>query len=66
MARYDYICTACTCPFEVEHPMDEHPDVICPRCGAPAERHFSASAVMFKGSGFYNTDRRDKGGSSGE
>ena len=60
MARYDYICTACNTIFEVEHPMSEHPDVVCPECGAPAQRHFGTSGIMFKGSGFYNTDQRDK------
>lgn len=63
MARYDYICTACGSIFEVEHAMSEHPQVACPACGAPAERHFGGSAIVFKGSGFYNTDQRDKGGS---
>lgn len=60
MARYDYICTACNHIFEVEHPMSEHPDVVCPECGAPAQRHFGTSGIMFKGTGFYNTDQRDK------
>ena len=64
MARYDYICTACGTIFEVEHPMSEKPAVVCPECGAPAERHFGTSGLMFKGSGFYNTDQRDKSGSS--
>ena len=64
MARYDYICTACNHIFEVEHPMNEHPDVVCPECGAPAQRHFGTSGIMFKGTGFYNTDQRDKPSSS--
>ena len=36
----------------------------CPVCGAPAERHFGSSGIVFKGSGFYNTDQRDKKGPS--
>ena len=64
MARYDYICTACNHIFEVEHPMSERPEVVCPECGAPAERHFGSSSIVFKGSGFYNTDQRDKKSSS--
>ena len=64
MARYDYICTACNHIFEVEHPMSERPEVVCPVCGAPAERHFGSSSIVFKGSGFYNTDQRDKKGPS--
>lgn len=60
MARYDYRCTACGKVFEVSHGMREHPDVVCPDCGAPASREFSASGIVLKGSGFYNTDQRGK------
>ena len=64
MARYDYKCTSCGLVFEVEHPMGEHPEVTCPDCGADAAQVFSASGIVFKGSGFYNTDQR-KSGSKG-
>ena len=64
MARYDYRCTACDKVFEVEHGMREHPEVTCPDCGAAATRVLSASGIVFKGSGFYNTDERGKKGSS--
>lgn len=60
MARYDYRCTSCENVFEVEHRMSEHPDVTCPKCGKKAERVFSTSGIVFSGSGFYNTDQRDK------
>ncbi len=60
MARYDYRCTSCGNVFEVEHGMTEHPSVSCPECQAPAEKVFNASGIEFKGSGFYNTDMRDK------
>lgn len=60
MARYDYRCTVCGKVFEVSHGMREHPDVACPDCGAPASREFSASGIVLKGSGFYNTDQRGK------
>ncbi|HQE70372.1 MAG TPA: zinc ribbon domain-containing protein, partial [Atopobiaceae bacterium] len=64
MARYDYICTSCNHIFEIEHPMDVHPDVSCPVCGAPSQRHFASSSIVFKGSGFYNTDQRGNEGAS--
>ena len=64
MPRYDYRCTACDSVFEIEHGMREHPDVACPGCGAPATRMLSASGIVFKGSGFYNTDQRGKKGST--
>ena len=63
MARYDYKCTSCGTTFEVEHPMGSHPEVTCPSCGAEAAQVFGASGIVFKGSGFYNTDQRGKGGS---
>lgn len=62
MARYDYRCTACDNVFEVEHGMREHPDVTCPKCGAPAVKVLTASGIVLKGSGFYNTDERGKKG----
>lgn len=62
MARYDYRCTSCGKVFEVSHGMREHPDVVCPDCGAAASRSFSASGIVLKGSGFYNTDQRGKSG----
>ena len=58
MARYDYKCSSCGNVFEVEHPMSETPEVVCPSCGAPASKTFSASGIKFEGSGFYNTDQR--------
>ncbi|MCI7144527.1 MAG: FmdB family transcriptional regulator, partial [Collinsella sp.] len=38
--------------------MSETPEVVCPSCGAPASKTFSASGIKFDGSGFYNTDQR--------
>ena len=55
MARYEYKCTSCGNVFEVEHPMSETPEVVCPSCGAPASKTFSASGIKFDGSGFYNS-----------
>lgn len=65
MARYDYRCPSCEAVFEVEHPMSEHPVIICPDCGAQAERVFSPSGIRLVGSGFYNTDQRGGSSSSG-
>ena len=41
--------------------MSAHPKVSCPSCGHEAERVFDPSGIVFKGSGFYNTDQRGKG-----
>lgn len=66
MARYDYHCPTCGELFEVEHPMGESPQIQCPVCGHEAERVFDPSAITFTGSGFYNTDMRDKPAGSSE
>jgi putative FmdB family regulatory protein len=65
MARYDYKCPSCGKQFEVEHPMSEHPTILCPDCGQEAQRVFSASGIHFEGHGFYNTDQRKSVGSVG-
>ena len=44
--------------------MSEHPTVTCPSCGAVAQQVFGASGIVFKGSGFYNTDQRGKSGAT--
>ena len=44
--------------------MSEHPTVTCPDCGTVAQQVFGASSIVFKGSGFYNTDMRGKGATS--
>ena len=62
MPRYDYRCPACETTFEVEHGMREHPEVTCPKCGAPMARVLNTSGIVLKGSGFYNTDMRGKKG----
>ncbi|MDO4798142.1 MAG: zinc ribbon domain-containing protein [Coriobacteriales bacterium] len=64
MARYDYRCPKCDTQFEVEHPMAEHPVVTCPNCGEVASQVFGASSIVFKGSGFYNTDQRGAKGAT--
>ncbi len=58
MARYSYQCPECKTKFVVEHPMSVHPKVTCPSCGHLAERVFDPSGIVFKGSGFYNTDQK--------
>lgn len=69
MPTYEYRCNACGSRFEEFQKMSDDPVEICPECGEPeAERLMSAGAgVLFKGSGFYETDykKKDGGRSSG-
>ncbi len=60
MPRYDYRCSACQTVFEVARAIDDASPQLCPTCEAPAKRVFSPVGVVFKGSGFHNTDYRPR------
>jgi len=68
MPTYDYECQKCGNTIEVFHGMSESPKVKCPKkgCGGKAKKQIGAgSGLIFKGSGFYITDYKNKNGSSG-
>lgn len=60
MPTYDYHCDACEAEFEVFEPITAEPQKKCPKCKKKKLRRlFGAGAgVVFKGSGFYQTDYR--------
>lgn len=60
MPTYEYICRACEHEFEVFQSMNDPAKRKCPECGkSTLERKIGAgAAVLFKGSGFYQTDYR--------
>lgn len=60
MPTYDYRCGACAHEFELFQSMKDSPKRKCPACGKNAlERLIGTGAgVLFKGSGFYETDYR--------
>jgi len=60
MPTYDYICDACEHAWELFQRITEDPVKKCPECGKKkAVRQFgTGAAIMFKGSGFYETDYR--------
>ena len=60
MPIYEYKCENGHL-FEVFQSMSDDPVTKCEECGAPVERVFHPVAVHFKGSGFYNTDYKNKG-----
>lgn len=62
MPTYEYKCTACDHRLEKFQSMTDKPLRKCPECGKNAlERLISAgAAVLFKGSGFYQTDYRSE------
>ena len=60
MPTYDYRCNACGHEFELFQSMSEGVKKKCPECGKlKLERLIgTGSALIFKGSGFYETDYR--------
>lgn len=67
MPTYEYECRACGHAFETMHSMTAPVLRKCPKCAKlKLERLISGGAgVIFKGSGFYETDyKRNRGGAS--
>ena len=62
MPTYDYECTACGHRFEKFQPMTARAIRKCPSCGQRAVRRLIGTGawVIFKGSGFYQTDYRSE------
>jgi putative FmdB family regulatory protein len=60
MPTYDYICDACGHEFEIYEPITSTPRNDCPECKALTLRRKigAGAAILFKGSGFYQTDYR--------
>ncbi len=60
MPTYDYECDACGHELEVFQAMTDAPRRKCPDCGKLKlqRRIGGGAAVIFKGSGFYETDYR--------
>ena len=62
MPTYDYICEYCGYEFERFQTIKAGPIRKCPRCGkASLKRLIGVGAgIIFKGSGFYQTDYRSE------
>ena len=67
MPTYDYVCGSCSHAFEHFQSMTSDLLTDCPECAEPKLKRLigSGSALIFKGSGFYETDyKRKRGGDS--
>ena len=63
MPTYTYQCKACGHAFDVFHAMSATPRIRCEECEGKCERLLGTGAgLIFKGSGFYETDFKDKKG----
>jgi putative FmdB family regulatory protein len=60
MPTYDYECDACGHRFELYQSISADPERKCPACKKLKLRRLigTGAAVVFKGSGFYQTDYR--------
>ena len=63
MPTYEYVCDACEHAFEEFQMMSAKPLKKCPECGKNKLRRLigTGAGIIFKGSGFYETDYRSDG-----
>ena len=68
MPTYEYKCKACSHKVEYFQSITERPKRKCPRCMQPKLERLigSGAAILFKGSGFYQTDYRSDSYRKGE
>ena len=62
MPTYEYECSACGNNFEALQSMTDPKLTKCPKCGKSKLQRLigSGSGMIFKGSGFYETDYKRK------
>lgn len=60
MPTYDYVCNACGHEFELFQQMSDAVKRKCPKCSENKLQRLigTGAGVLFKGSGFYETDYR--------
>ncbi len=63
MPTYEYECTKCAHTFEKFQSMKDKPVQRCPECRHKVRKLLGTGAgIIFKGSGFYETDYKKKSG----
>ena len=60
MPTYQYACTECGHRFEAVQSFTDDALTDCPQCTGRLRKVFNSVGVVFKGSGFYRTDSREK------
>lgn len=58
MPTYEYRCEKCHHRYEKREGFDAPSIQACPQCSGTARRIFHPPPIVFKGSGFYNTDNK--------
>jgi len=65
MPIYEYECDKCQEAFEISQKISEPPLTACPKCGSPVRKLISRTSFQLKGGGWYQTDYKKPGSSSG-
>ena len=60
MPTYQYACTECGHRFEAVQSFSDDALTDCPQCAGRLRKVFNSVGIVFKGSGFYRTDSREK------
>lgn len=61
MPIYEYQCSTCHQQYDLLQKMSDVPDTLCPHChNHTAVRLVSAAGFQLKGSGWYETDFKNK------
>lgn len=60
MPTYEYKCEKCSNGFEVFQSMNDEPLKTCPECGGEVKKVFTPAGIIFKGTGFYVNDYKNK------
>jgi putative FmdB family regulatory protein len=60
MPIYEYECRKCKAHVEAFQKLSDKPLTKCRKCGGKLDKQISASAIQFKGSGWYVTDYAGK------
>lgn len=62
MPTYEYICDGCGCEFERFQSITAKSVRVCPKCGKRKVKRLigRGAGIIFKGSGFYETDYRSE------
>lgn len=61
MPTYEYRCEKCGYEFELFQSMSDQPRKRCPKCRGKVKRLIGLGAgIIFKGTGFYETDYKRK------
>jgi putative FmdB family regulatory protein len=65
LPTYTYVCTVCGAGIERRQSFSDAPLTICESCSGALRRVVHPVGVIFKGSGFYNTDYKNKATGNG-